>query len=247
VASDLDSVVDDFRAVLGIDLGFNDPGVKEFGLRNAVMPVGHTFLEVVSPIDPKATAARYLAKHGGNGGYMLVVQCDNLDRDRKRLETLGVRTVWKLDLPDVRGTHLHPKDTGGTLLSLDDARPADSWHWAGPEWRQHVHREIVGAITAAELQSEGPGALSRRWSQVLARPVRELSSQRFTIPLDDSEIRFVEKKNDGGERLSAFDVEVIDRAALLVRARDRGCPIEDGRVRIAGVNIGLTDSARREE
>jgi Glyoxalase-like domain len=247
VARDLDSVVDDFCAVLGIEVGFNDPGVKEFGLRNAVMPVGHTFLEVVSPIDPKATAARYLAQNGGDGGYMLVVQSDNLDRDRKRLETLGVRTVWKLDLPDVRGTHLHPKDTGGTLLSLDDATPADSWHWAGPKWREHVRRETVGAITAAELQSEDPCALAKRWSQVLCRPLRELSSERFTIPLDNSEIRFVQKKNGGGERLSAFEIEVIDRAALLARARDRGCPIEDGRVRIAGVSIGMTASARRQE
>ena len=34
------------------------------------MPVGDTFLEVVSPIDPKATAERYLARRGGDGGYM---------------------------------------------------------------------------------------------------------------------------------------------------------------------------------
>src|SRR5437660_972521 len=141
VARDLDAVVGDLTAVLGIEVGFNDPLVREFGLRNAVMPIGDTFLEVVSPIDPKATAQRYLERRRGDGGYMLILQCDDLDADRRRMADLGVRTVWKLDLPDIRGTHLHPKDTGGALLSLDDATPADSWHWAGPEWRRHVRRE----------------------------------------------------------------------------------------------------------
>src|SRR5213079_2157860 len=85
-------------------------------------------------------------------------------RRRRRMADLGVRTVWKLDLPDIRGTHLHPKDTGGALLSLDDATPADSWRWGGPEWRRHVRRERVDAITAAEMQSEDPRSLAERWA-----------------------------------------------------------------------------------
>src|SRR5690349_11174643 len=107
VARDLESVVDDFSAVLGIEVGFNDPAVKEFGLTNAVMPVGDTFLEVVSPFDPNATAERYLKRRGGDGGYMLIIQSDDLDRDRAHFADIGVRTVWKLDLPEIRGTHLH--------------------------------------------------------------------------------------------------------------------------------------------
>src|SRR5260221_2887318 len=99
VARDLDSVVEDFRTVLGIEVAFNDPLVKEFGLKNSVMPVGDTFLEVVSPIDPNATAERYLQRRRGDGGYMLILQSDELDRDRARLEGAGVRTIWKLDLP----------------------------------------------------------------------------------------------------------------------------------------------------
>src|SRR2546421_1740808 len=81
VARDLDAVVADLTAVLGIEVAFNDPQVREFGLRNAVMPIGDSFLEVVSPIDPKATAQRYLERRRGDGGYMLILQCDDLDAD----------------------------------------------------------------------------------------------------------------------------------------------------------------------
>jgi hypothetical protein len=194
---------------------------------------------VVSPFDPQATAERYLARRGGDGGYMLIVQCDDLDGDRRRLDRLGVRTVWKADLPDIRGTHLHPKDTGGTLLSLDDATPPESWRWAGPDWRAHVRRDVVGAIRAAELESDDPRALAARWAEVLGMPTRETAHGRYAIALDEGEIRFVETRDGRGEGLAAFDVEVLDRERLLAAARARGFPAERDHVTVAGVRIGL--------
>ncbi len=239
VARDLDRVVGALTAVLGVEVGFNDPTIKEFGLKNAVMPVGETFLEVVSPIDPKATAERYLARRGGDGGYMLIVQSDNLDADRARLASIGVRTVWKLDLPQIRGTHLHPKDTGGTLLSLDDATPPDSWHWAGPKWREHVRRRVVDSIVAAELQSDDPAALARRWSEILDRPAQETDADCREIALDGGRLRFVPARDGRGEGLAGFDVRAIDRAAALEAARRQGCGVSGDRISIAGIHVDL--------
>jgi hypothetical protein len=239
VARDLDRVVGDLTAVLGIEVGFNDPTIKEFGLKNAVMPVGDTFLEVVSPIDPDATAERYLARRGGDGGYMLIVQCDDLDADRARLASIGVRTVWKADLSQIRGTHLHPKDTGGTLLSLDDATPPDSWHWAGPRWREHVRRQVVDSIVAAELQSEDPAALARRWSEILDRAVRETGADCCEITLEGGRLRFVPVADGRGEGLAGFDVRAMDRERALATARQRGFPVEGARIAVAGINVDL--------
>ena len=42
---------------------------------------------------------------------------------------------------------------------------------AGPEWREHVRTEVVSEVVAAELQSDAPDALAKRWSEVLGRPV----------------------------------------------------------------------------
>ena len=58
VAHDLETTVGHLTAVLGIAVSFRDPGVAEFGLVNAVMPVGDTFLEVVSPVAATADSPR---------------------------------------------------------------------------------------------------------------------------------------------------------------------------------------------
>ena len=72
VARELEPVVSDFSAILGIEVAYNDPGVRVFGLENAVMPVGDTFLEVVSPIEGGTTAGRLLERRG-DGGYMVIL------------------------------------------------------------------------------------------------------------------------------------------------------------------------------
>jgi hypothetical protein len=49
----------------------------------------------VSPFDPNATAERYLKRRGGDGGYMLIVQSDDLDRDRARLAEHWAGPKWR--------------------------------------------------------------------------------------------------------------------------------------------------------
>ena len=238
-ARDLDATVAELTAVLGIRVGFNDPGVAEFGLVNAVMPVGDTFLEVISPVAPSAPAQRWLDRRRGDGGYMLILQSTDLDGDRARVAGLGIRTVWKMDLEDIRGTHLHPHDTGGTLLSLDEAKPPESWRWAGPEWKTHARVERVRQITAAEMQSRDPQALAVRWSEILDRPARELSSGGFEIALEQGQLRFVPDRDGRGEGLVGFDVRAADRAALLGSARERGVAVSGDQITIGGVRIAI--------
>src|SRR5262245_16796633 len=146
VARELDPVVEDLCAVLGIVVGFRDPGVAEFGLRNAVMPVGTTFLEVVSPVRDDTTAGRFLARRGGDGGYMVILQTDDLDGDRARLARLGARVVWEATLDDIATIHVHPRDIGGAIVSVDQPRPPESWRWGGPDWRRSVRTDRVRRI-----------------------------------------------------------------------------------------------------
>jgi hypothetical protein len=204
VAEDLEATLADLHEAFGIEPAFRDPGVKVFGLVNAVLPVGDTFLEVVSPTTPDAPAARYRERHGGDGGYMVMVQSDDLAADRARMEALGVRIAWAGELDDIAGIHLHPKDTGGALLSLDQPTPPESWRWAGPDWRAHVHTEVVERLAAVEIASPHPERLSARWGEVLGRPVVDEA-----IELDAGCIRFVP---GSGERLAAFELEASDRA-----------------------------------
>jgi len=238
VARDLDTVVADLCAVLGIDVSFNDPGVAFFDLRNAVMPIGDTFLEVVSPLKEDAAADRYLRQHG-DGGYMVMVQSDDLDAHRRHFERLGVRTVWNADLDDIRGTHLHPRDTGGAILSVDQPVPASAWRWAGPDWEAKTKTDVVAEITAVELQAPQPSVLARRWAEVLDRPLATTPSGVVRIVLDQGSIRFVPAADGGVERVSGFDVAVTDRPQLQARAQARGFAVFDDRVEGHGVRICL--------
>ena len=237
VAHDLEPVVADLCAVLGIEVGFRDPAVRQFGLHNAVMPIGDTFLEVVSPVEANTTAGRYLERRGGDGGYMVILQCDDLDSDRQRIAQLGVRVVWMADLPGIRGTHLHPRDVGGAILSLDAADPPSSWLWAGTEWPRAVHMEVTSEITSVELQADDPVELAQRWSRVLNRPVAQTASGVVRIVLDQGSIRFVKAVDGRGDGVGGIDVAVVDRKRLLAAARERGIDTSDNQLTICGTRI----------
>ena len=239
VARNLDPVVADLCAVLGIEVGFNDPGVAEFGLRNAVMPVGETFLEVVSPAVADTTAGRLLERRGGDGGYMVIFQTDALDTVRARLDRLGVRVVWSIDLPDARTVHLHPRDVGAAIVSFDEMDSWPSWRWAGPRWRQCVHTEITSAIAGVEMQATDPVSLARRWGEVLDRSPSRNAAGDLVIALDPGVIRFAEATDGRGDGVGGLDVTVKDRARLLATARGRNLPVRDNQVVIAGTRIRL--------
>jgi hypothetical protein len=234
VARELEPSVEALCAVLGIEVGYNDPNVAVFGLVNAVLPVGNTFLEVVSPARPGTTAGRYLERRGGDGGYMVILQTRDLAPERERIEKLGVRRVWEIDTERAKAIHLHPRDVGAALLSFDEMWEWDAWEWAGPDWRSKVRRDATTAIVAAELQSEDPERRAARWSEVLGRPRRGLE-----IPLVEGTLRFVEASDGRGEGLGGIDVSATDVPSALQRARDRGLDVEDDRVSICGTRVRL--------
>lgn len=213
VARQLEPVVADLTAVLGIEVGFRDPGVAEFGLHNAVMPVGQTFLEVVSPVREGTTAGRLLDKRGGDGGYMVITQCDDLAPRRKRCEALGVRIANEIGHPEYRELQLHPRDVGAAMLSFgwqEGARsPGGPWHPAAYNGSAAVRAGLITAMPVAELQSEDPDRLARRWSEVIERPVRMQDGQQV-IALDDATLRFTEAADGRGEGLAALDLTCAD-------------------------------------
>ena len=168
VAHDCGQVADELRAAFGWGEPFHDPGVGRFGLTNAVFAAGDTFVEVVAPVQAGTTAGRYLERRSGDGGYMAIFQVPDLAAARARLPGLGVRVVWTADLPDIAGTHLHPKDVPGAIVSLDWAEPAGSWRWAGPDWTGRVpeHRG-GGGVTGVTTEVADPAAAAARWAAVL--------------------------------------------------------------------------------
>ena len=140
-SSHLDGVVKAFAEVFGLKVAYNDPHIHVYGLRNAVLPAGAAFLEVVEPVRADASAARFLNRRG-DAGYMVILQDADAEAHRARLLAMGVRVVDDIDRRDYRASHFHPADFAGVLVSIDQQRsapdylePYGDWMPAGPDWR----------------------------------------------------------------------------------------------------------------
>jgi hypothetical protein len=201
VARDLDAAVAELRRTLDLGEPFHDPGVEVFGLHNAVLPVGDTFLEVVSPLRDDCSGARYLERRDGDGGYMVIVQTDDLAAARQRIQATQTRIVFELTLEDIATVHLHPRDTHGALLSIDASMPPAEWRWAGPDWRARSRSARCSGIVGAEIQCDAPAEVAARWSRLLARPAARLDGETIEIALESSVLRFVALRDGRGEGL----------------------------------------------
>jgi hypothetical protein len=243
VAKDLAAARADISAVLGIDYAYDDPGVGKYGLRNAVFPIGDTFLEVVSPQEAGTTAGRLLQKRGGDGGYMVIVQVDDLAQALGRVQDASARIADQRDQNGAAFTHIHPKDIGGAILSLDRMIPKERWEWCGPHWQSHVCTDMAVKVAGAELQAKNPAQMAARWAQVLG-PAAVLEAGVWRIRLDDEEIRFTADSDGRGEGLGAFDIIVRDSEAVRANAAARGLLNPEGTVVLAGTRVRLINQVK---
>jgi hypothetical protein len=201
-ATDLPSAEADLQGALGLRLCYRDPNVAEFGLRNALYPIGDQFLEIVSPTEPGTTAGRLLERRGGDCGYMVLFQTDALAPVEQRLDQAGIRVVFDAAGDGIRGIHLHPKDVPGAIVSVDAADDPADWPWAGSDWRLHVDTALVRAVVGMDVAVRDPVAAAVTWAHVLG-----IEPDDATIEVDDAVVRFVEPTAaDPREGITAIDV-----------------------------------------
>ena len=211
VTPELRPVEQDICNQLGLEVCYRDPGLAHFGLRHGLYAIGDQLLEVVAPKQPGTAAGRFIERRGGEGGYMVLLQTDDVEQHKSRVESAGMRVVHDGEIKQhgaaIRGIHLHPKDVGGAILSLDQAEPQESWLWAGHDWQYHSLGGVVTDMVAVEIQADDPDAMAERWAKAVGRPVSQ-----GVMSLDDAEIRFVRAKDGRGDGLAAADLRAKDRA-----------------------------------
>src|ERR1700761_9522632 len=112
VAHNLEPVGEDLKAVFDIEVCHRDPAVAKYGLHNALLPIGDSFVEIVAPTRGETADGRYLFRRKGDGGYMVILDTNELDRWQKHVDAIRVRVAARLALDGYRGLQLHPRDTG---------------------------------------------------------------------------------------------------------------------------------------
>jgi hypothetical protein len=244
VAEKLQPVEDDLIDILGIEVCYRDPGVGYFGLENALFPIGDQLLEVVAPTKEGTAGGRYLERRGGDGGYMVITQCDDHAPRRARVDKLGVRIVHDTASDEFINMQLHPRDTGGSFFEIDQqlgdgALDLDGpWHPAGSNWQRAKNISRVSGISAAELQCDDPEATANRWAEIAEADV-DYSDGIYQFSMSDADVRFVTCTDGRPEGLGAIDLVTTDKDAVLAAADRKGKISAEDQVYLCGMRMNL--------
>ena len=176
VAADLERETDAIKSTFGLEECHRDVNVAKYGLENVLIPVGTSFIEIVSPTRPGTAAGRFLERHGGRYGYMVIMDCDDPARWQTRAQSLGIRVANVIRHDDYFGVQLHPKDTGAAILEFNNtvggSDPMGPYAPAGPNWQRAGRAGAVRRLVAVEIECPDAGRLASRWSELLERPVQ---------------------------------------------------------------------------
>src|SRR5215469_10093675 len=101
---------------------------------------------------------------------MAIFQVADIAASWRRIAGVGIRVIWRADLPEKASTHLHPRDVPGAIVSIGWAMPDQSWRWAGPAWTRRAPEHSPGGLTGLTIEVTDPAAAAQRWAAVLETP-----------------------------------------------------------------------------
>ena len=242
IATDkMDQLADSICDLFELRRTFSDPELIVFGLENVLIPLGDTFLELVTPVKENTSAERFLKKRGGAGGYMVIVDALDLEKERKRLETVGMNIVWhenrKTDGIHAQSLHLHPKQVGGAILSIDNMNPTSSWLWAGTEWEKDINKSLVSHLSGVNICGPDPNNLLSNWEKALGEK-RSIGGN--SIDLEGSNINFVMNTQSQSEHVSAFQIHTFKRSYIEKRAASKRF-VTNNNIHLGGIDFLLVE------
>ena|ERR1039458_9701367 len=113
-----------FYKRLGLEV-MPEETVEAEKVRLAMVPVGDSRLELLEPLSPDSTIAKFLEKRG-EGLHHVALHVDDLVGTVERLKAAGTRLISD-DIKVGAGGHLyvfvHPSSAGGVLLELVEDAP----------------------------------------------------------------------------------------------------------------------------
>jgi hypothetical protein len=242
VTADLARQSEAIKAIFGLEECYRDPNVGRYGLENVLFPVGSDFLEIVAPTQPGTAAGRFLERHGGRHGYMVILDCDDPESRQSHCAAIGVRTANLIRYDSYLGVQLHPKDTGGAMIEFNrtegGANPMQAYAPAGPAWQKAIRQDVTRRFVAAEVECPQPESFARRWGEILQRSVQPLGEGKFQIALDTGAIDFL-RGNSPEAALAGIALQVVDKQRVVRAAQARNCLAADGRIDVCGLRFRL--------
>jgi hypothetical protein len=240
VAPQLEPVISDISAIMGLSVCYRDGNVAKYGLENALLPVDTILLEVVAPFQPGTAAGRFMDKTLGRGGYMAIFCCDDPDERGRQANAMGVRTANVIDHPPYHGVQLHPRDCRAAFIEFNHTEGSDDtfgpYPPAGPDWQKSIRKDATQALIGVEMESPQPDDLAQHWGQIIGIPVEKNANGEPTLTLPNCTFNFVEGFRD---IMSGLTFRVGDVAKVGDAARAKGHTVVGDTFFLGGVTFAL--------
>ena len=111
VVRDLEAAIERYTKLFGVKVHHRGES-KEFGFKNAILPLGNGHIEFLEPTDPNKAVGKFLAKKG-EGVYLVGFECTDVPGAVAHLKTQGARVDARTDIAWV-----HPQDAHGVFVEL---------------------------------------------------------------------------------------------------------------------------------
>jgi methylmalonyl-CoA/ethylmalonyl-CoA epimerase len=112
VVRDIEAAIERYEKLFGLKVTKRGES-KEFGFRNAILPLGAGHIEFLQPTDPNKAVGKFLAKHG-EGVYLVGFETKDIPDVVERVRAQGGRVDARR--PDV--AWVHPADCHGVFVEL---------------------------------------------------------------------------------------------------------------------------------
>ncbi|MCI0424703.1 MAG: methylmalonyl-CoA epimerase [Actinobacteria bacterium] len=94
--------------------------VAEQGVEEAMIPVGGSYVQLITPLHPETPVGRFLSKRG-EGLHHVAYAVSSIEAALEHLSAIGARLIDTTPRVGGRGTRIafvHPADLTGTLVEL---------------------------------------------------------------------------------------------------------------------------------
>jgi methylmalonyl-CoA/ethylmalonyl-CoA epimerase len=117
---DLEEAIRYHERLYGAQVAYRETMERD-GVREALIAVGDSFLQLLEPIRDDSPVAKFLERNGGPGVHHVGYGVENVATTLDSLKDLGVRVVDDVPRHGSRGcmvAFLHPKGALGVLVEL---------------------------------------------------------------------------------------------------------------------------------
>jgi len=121
---DLDEAIEFYGRAFGLSVVHEEVNERQ-GVREAMLGVGPSCIQLLAPLTPESTIAKFLDR-SGPGIQQIAYGVDDVEEAATALRGAGVRMLYDTAQVGTAGSLVnfcHPKDCGGVLVELVQAAP----------------------------------------------------------------------------------------------------------------------------